>query len=87
MAVLQPYFSPLVPGDFNGDGTVDAADYVTWRKGLSGLYAGADYAWWQADFGRNSFAARAAVVPESGAALLRRAILARDRPRMVRHMD
>ena len=23
---------PVLPGDFNGDGTVDAADYVVWRK-------------------------------------------------------
>ena len=23
-----------IPGDFNHDGTVDAADYVVWRKGV-----------------------------------------------------
>jgi hypothetical protein len=28
----DPQFIGL--GDFNGDGTVDAADYVVWRKGL-----------------------------------------------------
>ena len=31
MAVLQPHFADLQPGDFNFDGTVDAADYTIWR--------------------------------------------------------
>ena len=28
------YSIPIAPGDYNGDGTVDAADYVVWRKTL-----------------------------------------------------
>ena len=30
---------PSLPGDFNRDGTVDAADYVVWRNGLGTLHA------------------------------------------------
>jgi glucose/arabinose dehydrogenase len=30
--------APLTDGDFNEDGVVDAADYVTWRKGLGTIY-------------------------------------------------
>ncbi len=36
------------PGDFNGDGNVDAADYVVWRK-TSGSTAG--YTEWRSNFG------------------------------------
>jgi hypothetical protein len=36
-----------LPGDFSGDGTVDAADYVLWRKN-DGTPAG--YNTWQANF-------------------------------------
>jgi hypothetical protein len=46
-------FRPLaeVPGDFNGDGTVDAADYVVWRKGTA---TQEDYALWRMNFGLTS---------------------------------
>ncbi len=27
-----------LPGDFNHDGAVDAADYVVWRKNPGGIY-------------------------------------------------
>jgi len=40
---------PVLPGDFNGDGSVDAADYVVWRKGLA---APMDYDAWSSNFGR-----------------------------------
>ena len=43
--------APSLPGDFNLDGTVDAADYVVWRKGLGTTYAQDDYNVWQANFG------------------------------------
>ena len=52
-------------GDYNGDGTVDAADYVVWRKSLgqsganlaadgdnSGEVDLADYDYWRAHFGQ-----------------------------------
>ena len=59
----------LAPGDFNGDGKVDAADYVVWRK-----YDGNDatgYATWRANFGTPAGSGAAvATVPEPPAALL-----------------
>lgn len=39
-------------GDFNGNGIVDAADYVVWRKGFGTIYTQADYDTWRAQFGR-----------------------------------
>jgi hypothetical protein len=41
----------LVPGDFNGDLVVDAADYVAWRQDLGTTFTPEDYAVWRADFG------------------------------------
>jgi hypothetical protein len=49
----------VLRGDFNSDATVDAADYVAWRKGLAiGEYGAGDYNTWRANFGAP--AARAA---------------------------
>jgi hypothetical protein len=39
------------PGDFNQDGTVDAADYIVWRKGLGTEYTQGDHDLWRAHFG------------------------------------
>jgi endoglucanase len=51
MAVLQPHFAlPELPGDFNGDAAVDAADYVAWRK----FDATAEIELWRENFGRSS---------------------------------
>jgi hypothetical protein len=50
--VLQFTFVPVTPGDYNRDGTVDAADYVVWRKGLGTTYTQADYDAWRANFGQ-----------------------------------
>jgi hypothetical protein len=55
-------FPPKVPGDYNGNGTVDAADYVLWRKGgplqnevdTPGTVNAADYTAWRARFGNTS---------------------------------
>jgi hypothetical protein len=70
-----------LPGDFNRDGTVDAADYVVWRGTLEqtgNLAADAnedntvdaeDYALWRANFGRSELDVAAgihAAVPEPG---------------------
>jgi hypothetical protein len=62
--------SPPLPGDFNDDGKVDAADYVRWRKALNtnddlsgngnesggsaGIVDQADYAYWRLNFGAMS---------------------------------
>jgi hypothetical protein len=48
--VEDPAITTL-PGDFNGDGVVDAGDYATWRKGLGTIYSQEDYDVWRANFG------------------------------------
>jgi hypothetical protein len=58
---------PALPGDYNGDNMVDAADYTVWRNNLntnfnlngngdedgdsSGTVDEADYAWWKLHYG------------------------------------
>ena len=60
-----------IPGDFNDDGKVDAADYVVWRK-TDGSPGG--YNDWRTNFGRTSGSGSAlssgAAVPEPGAFML-----------------
>jgi hypothetical protein len=57
-----------VPGDYNGDGTVDAADYTVWRDTLgqsvaegtgadgsaNGIIDAADYGVWRSQFGNSA---------------------------------
>ena len=73
-------------GDYNGDGSVDAADYVVWRKSMGATGAGLpadgngdqvvdhdDYTMWRSNFGKTSAASSAtfaAGVPEPGSAML-----------------
>jgi probable HAF family extracellular repeat protein len=48
---------PIVPdllGDFNFDGTVNAADYVVWRKGVGIAPTQENYNLWRSNFGRTS---------------------------------
>lgn len=40
-----------LPGDFNFDGFVDAADYTLWRDGVGIDYATSDYEIWRANYG------------------------------------
>jgi hypothetical protein len=62
----------VLPGDFNGDGAVDAADYAVWRKNDGSPET---YSTWRANFGSfNASGAGAASpamapVPEPGAFL------------------
>jgi len=86
MAVLQPFFADNLPGDFNFDGTVDAADYTVWRNSLgqtgAGLHAdsnidgvvdASDYETWKTHFGESLAGAGSvapAAVPEPDAMLL-----------------
>ncbi len=53
-------------GDFNGDGLVDAADYVSWRHGLGTDYSLGEYDRWRANFGLGTSASASQVssVPE-----------------------
>jgi hypothetical protein len=54
--------TPGLPGDYNNNGVVDAADYVLWRKGgplanevdTPGTVNAADYTAWRARFGNTS---------------------------------
>jgi polyhydroxybutyrate depolymerase len=46
-----PVVMPELKGDFNRNGTVDAADYVVWRKGLGTDFIQDDYDVWRANFG------------------------------------
>lgn len=80
MAALQPHFADDLPGDFNFDGTVDAADYTVWRDRVGapagslpsdvdgGVIGTAQYARWKSNFGAKRGVA--AAVPEPGAAIL-----------------
>ena len=68
------FVAVTLPGDFNLDGIVDAADYVTWRK-FDGTQEGYDT--WRANFGAVSLAIGAGsgsssstTVPEPASALL-----------------
>jgi Tol biopolymer transport system component len=69
-----PLFESIqtLPGDFNFDGMVDAADYTAWRDGLGSDYDMDDYADWKNNFGANSTSgnAAAATVPESASGVL-----------------
>lgn len=70
-----------LPGDFNGDGMVDAADYVFWRK-TDGTTA--QYNTWRANFGRSSSGSGNAIfttTPEPSAWLLMLIAVCLMRPR------
>ena len=56
--------APL-PGDYNGNGAVDAADYVVWRKGLGTTYTQDDYATWRSHFGQTAGSGALTTVPQS----------------------
>lgn len=75
---------PGLPGDYNNNGKVDAADYTVWRDnlgapteaslngngdGINGVDNG-DYTRWKSNFGNMAGAASASVVPEPTAAVL-----------------
>ena len=74
-----------ISGDYNNNGTVDAADYVLWRENLNasvtlpndttpGTVQQADYDVWRANFGRSSTGAlgtgMAQIVPEPASPML-----------------
>jgi hypothetical protein len=85
-----------VPGDYNDSGTVDAADYVTWRDGgplanegaSTGIVDQADYDFWRARFGATAGAGAdfgPATVPEPSTALLLVALSVALLPARTRH--
>ena len=71
---------PGVPGDYNGNGAVDAADYVMWRLNgpllnevdTPGTVNAADYTEWQERFGNTGAGSGlgSAAVPEPGTLVL-----------------
>ena len=90
MVVLKSIVPPLA-GDYNDDGTVNAADYTIWRNTLgetnvlsadgnnNGVVDYADYAVWKLNFGATSSAqasATDAAVPEPSAVSLLAGLLA-----------
>jgi hypothetical protein len=52
--VISVVATASVAGDYNGNGVVDAADYVVWRKGLGATYTQNDYSVWRSRFGSTS---------------------------------
>lgn len=62
----------LANGDFNFDGSVDAADYAVWRNGLGTIYTQDDYNIWHGHFGppATSGSSSMVIVPESSSILL-----------------
>ena len=63
MAANQYLTVQYLPGDYNGDGVVDAGDYIVWRNGLGTTYKLSDYNVWRAHFGQS--------LPGSGMARMR----------------
>ncbi|MEX2091076.1 MAG: CAP domain-containing protein [Pirellulales bacterium] len=63
-----------LPGDFNHDNVVDAADYTVWRDGLGSQYTLTEYDDWKSHFGQTSSggtgAGGSAAVPEPAASML-----------------
>jgi hypothetical protein len=69
-SLIEGLPDPGLDGDFDGDGDVDAADYVVWRK-TDGTPAG--YSEWRTNFGRppgSGSALGASAVPEPSALIL-----------------
>jgi hypothetical protein len=75
---LQPLTAGGVLGDYNGNGVVDAADYVQWRNGgplmnesaSLGAVDDEDYTFWRSRFGISAAGGAQASVPEPGTLLL-----------------
>jgi hypothetical protein len=74
VAVDQYLSVQYLPGDYDGDGAVDAGDFVVWRKGLGTTYEASDYDVWLAHFGQalpgGGMAANAAVPEPASVCLL-----------------
>ena len=82
VAILAGDLAPGVPGDYNGNGKVDAADYVLWRDGAplqnegetTGSTTPEDYTFWRSHFGNTSGAGAgigsSSAVPEPTSLLL-----------------
>ncbi len=74
LPALSLFGTTLIPGDFNHDNQVDAADYAVWRAGLGTIYTQDDYDAWRSHFGQmagnGSEIAAGPAVPEPTTTLL-----------------
>jgi hypothetical protein len=62
-----------LPGDFDGNGVVDAGDYVIWRKGLGPIFKQSDINSWFTHFGQSAPGSGGdanTTVPEPGSGLM-----------------
>jgi hypothetical protein len=60
-----------LPGDYNGNGVVDAADYVLWRKSPGSFGGAGGYTTWRANFGKPGGSGLGSpAVPEPTSAML-----------------
>ena len=67
LSPMQFLFDSPVPGlmgDYNNNGSVDAADYVLWRKNPAAFGGQQGYNVWRANFGQTAPGGGAAAVPE-----------------------
>ncbi|TWT33936.1 FG-GAP repeat protein [Posidoniimonas corsicana] len=64
VAANQRLTISYLPGDYSGDGVVDAADYVVWRDGLGGVYQQSDYLVWRDNFGASLATDAGSTIPE-----------------------
>lgn len=64
-------YTPPMPGDFNFDGRVDAADYTVWRNGFAANERPlSEYAMWRANYGVPQSSVASSSVPEPASPLL-----------------
>ncbi len=77
LPISYQVLATTLAGDFNQDGTVDAADYSVWRDGLGSLFDGDDFLDWKNHFGQSLGSGSASrgsghfeAVPEPAAAVL-----------------
>ncbi|MEX2172273.1 MAG: PEP-CTERM sorting domain-containing protein [Pirellulales bacterium] len=85
--VLAVVAGAAVPGDYNQNGIVDAADYTVWRNTLGSItnlvadgngnnaIDTGDYQVWKQNFGRTSGAGAGTAVPEPSSSMLLAAVL------------
>ena len=87
LASVASALQSTTPGDFDGDGVADAADYTLWRDGLANDFGSDGYYVWRGDFGATSPSSSSSnSVPEPSAVLLVLCgVLSRLRLRVVRH--
>ncbi len=57
-----------LPGDYNANGIVDAADYTLWRDGLGTTYTQDDYDVWKANFGETALGSGSGSLGATGSA-------------------